>query len=130
MKVLAIAFALLLVAIGCAHSAPVTFDLTLPLYNSQPGTCTPAVGDTCKDLSQLYVYMRKQGAADSTLMLTANVAGMHGLPYSFTVSQPEGTYLWFVYPADATGNRPPCSSNIVTNTVVLSPSQVSGFSKR
>ena len=121
--------AALLLCIGCAHATPVTFDLTLPLYNSQPGTCAAAVGDTCKDLSQLYAWRQKQGATDSTLVLVANVAGLYGKPFSFTDDQPEGTFLYWVAAADATGNRS-CMTPKVANTVVLSPAPVSGFLKR
>lgn len=131
MKVLGLALGILLLAIGCAHAVPVTFDLTLPQWNSQPGTCSAAVGDTCKDLSQLYVWMRRQGApaTDSTLACTLAVAGMAGKAISFNVDQPEGTFDFWCVVADATANRS-CLSSKVTNTLVLSPSPVTGFAKK
>ena len=120
MKVLAIAIAMLAVLVGCAASAPVNLNMTLPTMNAVPGTCSEAVGDTLKDLSQLYVYAQKSGASDSTLVLTLNVAGLMGQPISVTVDRPEAVWNFWATLADATGNRS-CRSNVVTKSVVLAP---------
>ena len=123
MRTMMLVLAALLLCIGCAAAAPVTFDMTVPLYNaSLTAPCTAAVGDTCKDVSQAYIYRRAQGApaSDSLLVLTLNVAGLFGKPVTFTVEQPEGTYLYWTAVSDATGNRS-CNSPLVSKAIVLTP---------
>ena len=111
---------LLLACFGCASSAPVQLGMTMPQWNALQGSCSEATGDTLKDLSQAYVYAQKQGASDSTLVLTLNVAGQAGQAINFTVDRPEGSWNFWAALADATGNRS-CRSNIVTKAVVLAP---------
>ena len=123
MKVLLLAGMLLMLAIGCAHSAPVTFDMIVPLYNaSLTAACTEAVGDTCKDLSQGLIYRRLQSApaTDSTFVVALNLVGMSGKPTVFTVEQPEGTYVYWSILVDVGGNTS-CRGNFASKTIVLRP---------
>jgi len=120
MKTMWILILLLLIALGCAHAAQVTLDGTWPLYNAVPGTCSMAAPDTCKDLSLGLLYAQTQGRSDSTLVYSANLAGLFGKPFSVSVDQPEGTTIYWVAVRDSSGNRS-CRSNIVTRTVIGVP---------
>ncbi len=119
MKVVLLAAAMLAFLVGCAHAVPVDLDGTWPLYNSVPGTCAAAT-DTCKDLSQGFIYAQLQGRSDSTLVWQANIAGLYGRPFHATFERAEGTWFFWAATRDSSGNRA-CVSPLVMRILAVPP---------
>lgn len=120
MKMLAIILLFLLVAVGCASSAPVKFAWINPLFNSQgPLTCA-AAADTCKDLASTLLWIQAQGRVDSTLVATVNTVGRFGRDDSVTVDLAEGVWSVWTISKDSSGNAS-CKSNVVQRAIIVAP---------
>jgi hypothetical protein len=116
-----IAIAIVLLS-GCAAAAPVNMALTLPLFRADTTNCAIASADTVTNLSTLIVYAATTAAiTDSTMVYTANVAGLFGRPYQFTVQQPTWTTRWYFCVTRDSLNLRACRSNVIARTVTAGP---------
>lgn len=118
---IAIAIATTLLS-GCATAATVNLGLTLPLFRADTTNCAIASPDTVKNLATLAVYASSSAAiADSTLVYTANVAGLYGRPYTFAVQQPTWSTRWYFCVTRDSLNLRACRSNVIARTVTAGP---------
>jgi len=118
---IAIAIAVTLLS-GCAAAAPVNMALTLPLFRADTTNCALASADSVKNLATLTVYSSTTAAiTDSTLVFSANVGGLYGRPYLFTVQQPTWTTRWYFCVTRDSLNLRACRSNVISRTVTAGP---------
>lgn len=118
---LALLFALApILTIREVRAAPVDMTLTLPLYRAD-SSCA-ATPDTVKNLSTLILYSSSTAAlTDSTVVLTANVGGLYGKAYPFTVQQGPGTRWYWCVTRDSSNVRSCDKSNAFAKTVLAGP---------
>jgi hypothetical protein len=107
---------------GCAAAATVNLGLTLPLFRADTTNCAIASADTVKNLATIAVYAATSAAiVDSTLVYSANVAGLYGRPYAFSVQQPTWTTRWYFCVTRDSLNLRACRSNVISRTVTAGP---------
>jgi hypothetical protein len=123
--ILALLIALALVAIFSPHwarAAQVDMTFTLPLFRADSTNCQLSSTDTLKNLASVSVYASTTSALiDSAIVLSANVPGMQGKPYAFSVSQPTWTTRWYWVVTRDSLNLRACRSNVFMRTVTSGP---------